>query len=153
MNKPTLVLVVSTLVFTAIPALAQQQQAPPAVQQQTPQAAPQPAPATTQGPPSDGKIRIYVTDSQSWEVTGGWGAAHGSGGGGTSGGARPQTAETIKTFNQRCPQYTVTNQRVDTTSEQNCRIQSGWRCHFQQFHAGAWQLRKRCLCGNYEGPR
>ena len=111
MNKPTLVLVVSTLVFTAIPALAQQQQAPPAVQQQTPQAAPQPAPATTQGPPSDGKIRIYVTDSQSWEVTGGWGAAHGSGGGGTSGGARPQTAETIKTFNQRCPQYTVTNNK------------------------------------------
>jgi len=111
MNKPTLVLVVSALVFTGIPALAQQQQAPPPVQQQTPQAAPQPAPATTQGPPSDGKIRIYVTDSQSWEVTGGWGASHGSSGGGTSGGARPQTAEIIKTFNQRCLQYTVTNNK------------------------------------------
>lgn len=29
--------------------------------------------------------------------------------GATSGGARPQTAEIIKTFNQRCPQYTVTS--------------------------------------------
>src|SRR5258705_6808118 len=31
--------------------------------------------------PSDGKIRVFVTDSQSWEVRGGWAAANGSGGG------------------------------------------------------------------------
>ena len=44
-------------------------------------------------------------------MTGGWGAANGSGGGHESGGARPQTAEIIKTFNQRCPEYTVTNNK------------------------------------------
>lgn len=52
-----------------------------------------------------------MTDSQSWEVAGGWGASNGSGGGATAGGARPQTAEIIKTFNERCPQYTVTNNK------------------------------------------
>src|SRR5262249_8018602 len=58
--------------------------------------------------PSDGKIRVFVTDSQSWEVRGGWGAANGSGGGSESGGARPQTAEIIKTLGERCPEVTVT---------------------------------------------
>jgi hypothetical protein len=111
MHKSTLILVGSALVFTGVSTLAQQQQAPPPVQQQAPQAASQPAPATTQGPPSDGKIRIYVSDSQSWQMSGGWGAANGAGGGHESGGARPQTAEIIKTFNQRCPEYTVTNNK------------------------------------------
>jgi hypothetical protein len=64
------------------------------------------------------KPRVYVTDSQSWEMRGGWAAggqrnADGSGsfggGGSVSGGARPQTAEIIKTFNQRCPQLVVTS--------------------------------------------
>jgi len=59
--------------------------------------------------PSDGKIRVFVTDSQSWEVRGGWGAANGSGGGSESGGARPQTAEIIKTLGERCPEVTVTS--------------------------------------------
>jgi hypothetical protein len=62
---------------------------------------------------SDGKVRIFVTDSQSWETRGsssaggnnnGWGATSSF-----SGGARPQTAEIIKTLNQRCPELTVTN--------------------------------------------
>lgn len=64
------------------------------------------------------QVRVYVSDSQSWEMIGGWGMsgnrnADGSGsfggGGYTAGGARPQTAEIIKTFNQRCPQVTITN--------------------------------------------
>lgn len=93
--------------FTSTGMLAQQQ-APPPIQEQKPPAATQ---SSTQAPPSDGKIRLYVTDSQSWEVAGGWGFSTGSGGGGTAGGARPQTAEIIKTFNQRCPQYTVTNKK------------------------------------------
>lgn len=59
--------------------------------------------------PLDGKIRVFVTDSQSWEVHGGWGAANGSGGGSEAGGARPQTAEIIKTFSERCPDVIVTN--------------------------------------------
>ena len=41
--------------------------------------------------PSDGKIRVFVTDSQSWEIRGGWGAANCSGGVSEAGGARPQT--------------------------------------------------------------
>jgi hypothetical protein len=61
--------------------------------------------------PDDGKIRVFVTDSQSWEVRGGWGASGGSGGGTTEGGARPQTAEIIKTFSERCPQVTITNKQ------------------------------------------
>lgn len=72
--------------------------------------APAPAPAA---PPSDGKTRVFVTDSQSWETRGG-GSAGGNknGWGGSSwqaGGARPQTAEIIKTLNERCPELTVTN--------------------------------------------
>jgi hypothetical protein len=63
--------------------------------------------------PSDGKVRVFVTDSESWETRGssagggnsnGWGASSSF-----SGGARPQTAEIIKTLNQRCPELTVTN--------------------------------------------
>ena len=110
MRKPRTLLVVSALTLSGIPLVARHQ-APPPVQQQTPQAALATAPANTQGPPSDGKIRIYVADSQSWQMTGGWGASNGSGGGHESGGARPQTAEIIKTFNQRCPEYTITNNK------------------------------------------
>ena len=56
-------------------------------------------------------VRIYISDSQSWEVKGGWGASGGSGGGYTAGGARPQTAEIIKTFGERCPDLTVTSDK------------------------------------------
>jgi hypothetical protein len=75
-----------------------------------------PQPYTPNSVPSDGKTRVLVTDSQSWETRGsssaggnrnGWGASSSF-----SGGARPQTAEIIKTLNQRCPQITVTN-RLD----------------------------------------
>jgi hypothetical protein len=69
------------------------------------------------------RVRVYVTDSQSWEIRGGWGLSGSrnngsgsvSGSGFESGGARPQTAEIIKTFNQRCPKITITNnvQRAD----------------------------------------
>jgi hypothetical protein len=81
---------------------------------------PQPQPAANYQPthPNDGKTRVYISDSQSWEMRGGWAAgghtnANGSGswggGGYTAGGARPQTAEIMKTFNQRCPSVTITN--------------------------------------------
>lgn len=108
MRTSILTLVGSVLIF-ASSVSAQQPQAPPPVQKKP--ASEQPSTPSTQAPPNDGKIRIYVTDSQSWEVTGGWGASNGSGGGATAGGARPQTAEIIKTFNQRCPEYTITNNK------------------------------------------
>ena len=69
-----------------------------------------PSPTTV---PSDGKTRVLVTDSQSWETRGGSSAGGNKSGWGASswisGGARPQTAEIIKTLNERCPQVTVTN--------------------------------------------
>ena len=75
----------------------------PAVAQQTPA-----------NPPGDGsdKPRVFITDSQSWEYVsnaGGGGGAFASHG---SGGARPQTAEIIKTFGERCPQ-SITNNKIE----------------------------------------
>jgi hypothetical protein len=52
--------------------------------------------------------RLLITDSHSWEISGGFaGSGEGFGGAGR-GGARPQTAEIIKTFGERCPRCTVT---------------------------------------------
>jgi len=63
--------------------------------------------------PNDGKVRVFVTDSQSWETRGSSSAGGNSNGWGASssfsGGARPQTAEIVKTLNQRCSELTVTN--------------------------------------------
>jgi hypothetical protein len=74
--------------------------------------------STSGSPATDGHTRLFVTDSQSWEMRGGWSAAGDNswtGSGYQSGGARPQTAEIIKTFNQRCPRIIVTDnvQRAD----------------------------------------
>jgi hypothetical protein len=70
-------------------------------------------PAASPAPVSDGRTRVFVTDSQSWETRGGSSAGGNKNGwGGSSwmaGGARPQTAEIIKTLNERCPEITVTN--------------------------------------------
>jgi hypothetical protein len=61
------------------------------------------------------KPRVYITDSDSWEASGGFagGSAGGVGGvgGGGSGGARPQTAEIMKTFGERCTRVIVTINR------------------------------------------
>ena len=54
------------------------------------------------------KPRVYVSDSQSWQTSGGFGGSRDGFGGASSGGARPQTAEIIKTFNEKCPSCTVT---------------------------------------------
>jgi hypothetical protein len=54
---------------------------------------------------------IYITDSQSWEMRGGIGGSSDGFGGGSGGGARPQTAEIVKTFQQRCPNAIVNNKR------------------------------------------
>lgn len=54
------------------------------------------------------KPRVYVSDSNSWQTSGGFYASHGTASGSFSGGARPQTVEIIKTFGQRCPGVLVT---------------------------------------------
>jgi hypothetical protein len=53
--------------------------------------------------------RIFVTESDSWQMAGGSGGNSSGFGGGFSGGASPQTAEVIKTFGQRCPGVIVNN--------------------------------------------
>ena len=54
------------------------------------------------------KPRIFVTDSDSWQIAGGFGAKGGGGGGATVGGARPQTVEIMKTVGESCPKAMVT---------------------------------------------
>jgi hypothetical protein len=54
------------------------------------------------------KPRVFVTDSQSWQMSGGFGGSSSGFGGAVSGGARPQTAEIIKTFGERCKDSIVT---------------------------------------------
>src|SRR5438270_4769548 len=57
------------------------------------------------------KPRAFVSDSQSWQMTGSSGGSSSGFGGHTQGGARPQTAEIIKTFGERCPQVTINNKQ------------------------------------------
>jgi PEGA domain len=63
------------------------------------------APAATEKP------RVFITDSQSWEMRGSAGGANGAFAAHSQGGARPQTAEIIKTFGERCPDVTVNNKQ------------------------------------------
>lgn len=55
------------------------------------------------------KPRVYIDESQSWEVGSSAGGADGTFGGTGGGGARPQTAEIIKTFGQRCSNVIINN--------------------------------------------
>lgn len=57
------------------------------------------------------KPRVFVTDSKSWEISGGVGGSQDAFGGASKGGARPQTAEIIKTFGERCPGVIVNNKQ------------------------------------------
>lgn len=57
------------------------------------------------------KARVFITDSQSWEMSGSSGGSSDGFAGHMKGGARPQTAEIIKTFGQRCPSVVVNNKQ------------------------------------------
>jgi hypothetical protein len=60
-------------------------------------------------PQTKANPRVFVTDSDSWQMSGGFAAKAGAGAAGaTRGGARPQTAEIIKTVNDECKDTTVT---------------------------------------------
>lgn len=66
--------------------------------------------ASTQSAESpEGHARVFITDSQSWEVSGSGGGNWGAFGSESHGGARPQTAEIIKTFGERCPDVVTNN--------------------------------------------
>jgi hypothetical protein len=68
------------------------------------------APATSDSE----RARVFITDSQSWSIAAQSGGAGGTFGGTMAGGARPQTAEIIKTFGERCPQVVVNNIQMKT---------------------------------------
>ena len=55
------------------------------------------------------KARVFISDSESWETSGNAGGANGTFAAHSAGGARPQTAEIIKTFGERCPDVIVNN--------------------------------------------
>jgi hypothetical protein len=57
------------------------------------------------------KPRVFVTDSQSWEISGSAAGSNGTFAAQSHGGARPQTAEIIKTFGQRCADVVVNNRQ------------------------------------------
>jgi hypothetical protein len=66
-------------------------------------------PLLTAQTPDANAARVFITDSQSWSIAGSGGGANGAYGSTVAGGARPQTAEIIKTFGQRCPQVVINN--------------------------------------------
>ena len=69
-------------------------------------------PAAAQTSTSDAqRARVFITDSQSWQMTGNSGGSSSGFASHTSGGARPQTAEIIKTFGERCSQVVVNNKQ------------------------------------------
>jgi hypothetical protein len=55
--------------------------------------------------------RVFITDSHSWEISGGGGGSNGTWGSSVKGGARPQTAEIIKTFGERCKDVVINNKK------------------------------------------
>ena len=57
------------------------------------------------------RARVFITDSKSWELSGGGGGTGDGFGTASGGGARPQTAEIIKTFSERCPEAVVNNKQ------------------------------------------
>ena len=54
------------------------------------------------------KPRVFITDSQSWYVAGGFAVSDGTGGGAMAGGSIPQTVELIENFGKQCPGVIVT---------------------------------------------
>jgi hypothetical protein len=69
------------------------------------------SPAQTQAASPAEKPRVFITDSQSWEMRGSAGGGGGAFAAEQHGGARPQTAEIIKTFGQRCSEVIVNNRQ------------------------------------------
>jgi|GEM_PF-4378389 len=111
------------------------------------------------------KPRVYISDSKSWEVKAGGGGTAGGFGEAGGGGDRPQTAEIIKTFNERCPQVIVNNNRAKAdfvvlldneggtgrhlTGQQGCGVQWRGRRHHEQVDTHPGQRRERCVRGHH----
>jgi len=95
------------------------------------------------------KARVFVTDSQSWEMSGAQGGSGAGFAGEAHGGARPQTAEIIKTFGERCPQVLVNNiqTKADYVVVLDHEGGKGYLRHrnCQQIHSFARRFRANCL--------
>ncbi len=57
---------------------------------------------------NEGRARVFVPVSDSWSIGGELASFDEGGVGEVSGGARPQTAEIVKTLHERCPKLIVT---------------------------------------------
>ena len=65
-------------------------------------------------PTVDNQLLIYVSDSDSWSMSGGFAGGGGGVAGVSRGGASPQTAEIIKTFRERCDlEVTMEKEKAD----------------------------------------
>ena len=62
-------------------------------------------------PTADNQLLIYVSDSDSWSMSGGFLGGDQASAGASRGGANPQTAEIIKTFRERCPDLEATMEK------------------------------------------
>ncbi len=61
----------------------------------------------------DGRARVFVPESESWSLGGEFDIFDISDGvGGVTGGAKPQTAEIVKTLHERCPKLIVTRKEM-----------------------------------------
>ena len=63
------------------------------------------------GQAAGNRPRVFLSDSESGEIGGAVGGTGDVFGGAAKGGARPQTAEIIKTFAERCPDVIANNRR------------------------------------------
>lgn len=59
-------------------------------------------------PKTEKKPRVFVPESESWSIGGELGIPDFSEGWDITGGAKPQTAEIVKTIHERCPKVVVT---------------------------------------------
>jgi len=64
-------------------------------------------PVAVSGEPTR-KAKVFVPDSKSWEMSGGFAATGDVAGGGIRGGAQPQTAEITEQIMEKCPEIIVT---------------------------------------------
>ena len=103
------------LLIVAVPVIAQQSETPPSAQNRTTprnqEPSAQPAPQTR---PNDEKVRVYISDSESWQILGGWGTddhQNASRTGDVRGNPTLRTAEITNFINRGCPELTVTSNR------------------------------------------
>ena len=75
--------------------------------------------------------RVFITDSPSWEVGGAGGGNWAGFGEAASGGARPQTAEIVKTFGERCSDVITNNipRKADYVVVLDHEGGKGWALH------------------------